>query len=56
MRMSVKDYTNRWVALVDGKVVADGKTFKETYIEARRIAPKKRPLIAKIPDKKVMIL
>lgn len=56
MRMNVKDYTNLWIALVDGKVIAEDKTFKKAYEEAKRIAPKKKPLFAKIPGRKVMIL
>ena len=56
MRLNVKEYPNFWIALVDGKVIATGKTFKDAYLEAKKTAPKKRPLIAKIPDKKVMIL
>ena len=56
MRMKVCDYTNSWIAVVDGKVIANGKTFKDTYLKSKEIAPNKRPLIAKIPDKKVMIL
>lgn len=56
LNLSVKEYPNKWVALVDGQVVAVKKTFKEVYTETKEKFPKQRPLIAKIPSKKVMIL
>ena len=56
LRLNVKDYNDKWIAMVDGKVVSAKGGFKEAFIEAKHKFPKKRPLIAKIPSKKVMIL
>ena len=56
LKLNVKDYQNRWIAIVNGEVVSARKSFKETYQEAKEKFPKKSPLIAKIPSKKVMIL
>ena len=56
LNLSVKEYPNKWVALIDGRVVTVKNTFKEVYIETKEKFPKQRPLIAKIPSKRVMIL
>lgn len=56
LNLSVKDYPNKWVALINGDVVAVKNTFKEVYTETKEKFPRQRPLIAKIPSKKVMIL
>jgi len=56
LKLNVKEYQNKWIAIVDGKVVSSTKSFKEAYQEAKERFPKKSPLIAKIPSKKVMIL
>lgn len=56
MDMDVKDFAGLWIAFVDGKVVASKKSFRETYAGAKNLSPSKKPLFAKIPDKKVMIL
>ena len=56
LELDVKEYQNKWIAIVDGEVVSAKRSFKETYQEAKEKFPKKSPLIAKIPSKKVMIL
>ena len=56
LRLNVKDYQNKWIAIVDCAVVSARNTFKEVYNESKKKFPKKRPLIAKVPSKKVMIL
>ena len=54
--LDTREYLGKWVAFVDGRVIATRKTFKEVYTEAKEKCPSKSPLIAKIPSKKVMIL
>ena len=56
LNLSVKEYPNKWVALIDGHVVAVKNTFKEVYVETKQKFPQQRPLIAKIPSKRAMIL
>lgn len=56
MDLDVKDYAGLWIALVEGKVVASKKTFREAYAGAKNLSPGKKPLFAKIPERKVMIL
>ena len=56
LHLSTAQYVDKWVAIVDGVVVSANTSFKATYDEALTKFPKKRPLMAKIPSKKVMIL
>lgn len=56
MRMNVGKYTDSWIALVGGKVIAEDKSFKKAYLHAKEVASKEKPLFVKIPGKKVMIL
>ena len=56
MDLDVKDYAGLWIALVEGKVAASKKTFREAYLGAKNLLPGKKPLFAKIPSREVMIL
>lgn len=56
LKLDVTQFMDKWVAIVDGKLVAVKDNFKEVYQEATEKFPRKRPLVAKIPPKKVMIL
>lgn len=56
LKLNTKNYPNKWIAMIDGKVVSSSSNFKETYREATRKFPGKRPLIAKIPSTRAMIL
>lgn len=56
LRLNVKGYSNKWIALVDGEIVSTKNSFKEVYHDTKRRFPNKRPMITKIPGKKVMIL
>ena len=56
LKLDVAQFTDKWVAIVGGKLIAVRDNFKEVYNEAREKFPRKRPLVAKIPPKRVMIL
>lgn len=43
-------YSGEWIAVVDSKLVAHGKSFKEVFDYTKINFPKKRPLIGKLPD------
>lgn len=43
-------YAGEWIAVVDSKTVAHGKSFKEVYSYVNSNYPNKRPLIGKLPD------
>ena len=34
LKFDVKNYQDKWIAIVDGRVVSSKKSFKETYEEA----------------------
>lgn len=50
------EYADEWIAVVDSKVIARGRTAKEVYEAARTAYPKKVPFIMKVPTDKIMVL
>jgi len=56
MRVDLSLYIGEWIAICDEKVVAHKPTFKETYEDAVRNCPGKRPLMSKVPSGDVLIL
>jgi hypothetical protein len=56
MKTDLSPYMGEWVAICDDQIVSHKPTFKEALEDARKICPKKRPLITKVPSGEVMIL
>jgi hypothetical protein len=56
MEMDLTPYIGKWVAICDDKVVTSSPTFKETFKEAKRLCPGKRPLVAMVPSNENLIL
>ncbi|MBR9707405.1 MAG: hypothetical protein GOV15_03135 [Candidatus Diapherotrites archaeon] len=54
--LNTKPYSDQWVAMIDGTVIAHNKSFKQTYDQAKKTHPKTKPFFAKIPGNKAMIL
>lgn len=50
------EYAGEWVAVLDGKIIAYSKNFKEVYNLAKKNFPKERPLIGKLPKNMPMVL
>ena len=48
----------RWIAVLDGSIVAEGKSFKEAHAKTEGLFPGKTPLITYIPtrDEELLIL
>lgn len=44
-------YAGEWVAVVEGKVIAHGKSFQEVYKSVKKISPFSKPLFGRVPDK-----
>ena len=42
-------YSGKWIAVVEGKVVVSGNSFKEVYFIVKEKFKGKRPLIGKVP-------
>lgn len=52
----VDKYSDEWVAVVDGKVVAHGANARQVYNDSRRQHPNKTPFLACVPKSAAMIL
>ena len=52
----LSEYAGKWIAIVDGKVVASGDRADEIYEEARKRYPGKRIAIDKVPTDDVLVL
>jgi len=50
-----KEFEEKWIAIIDKKVVASSKDAKEVYIKAKQKFPNKEPLLDFIPKKKLMV-
>ena len=51
-----KDFEERWIAVVDKRVVGFGEDAKEAYSKAKQKFPDKEPLLNFIPKRKLMVL
>ena len=56
LSLDLTEYSDAWIAIVDNNVVSHGKNVKDVFKRAKKLHPKKRPLIAKVPGKQAMIL
>ncbi len=52
----LSEYAGKWIAIVDGKVVASGDRADEVINEVRRKYPHKRFLISKVPEPGLLVL
>lgn len=51
----LRKYAGEWVAIIEDKVVAHGKSAKEILQDAKKIHPKAIPFIVKVPVKKTLL-
>lgn len=58
--MSVEDklgnYVDRWVAVVEERIVAEGDTAREVFEKAKKQFPNKIPFIMKVPADDIMVM
>lgn len=45
----LEKYPGKWVAVLEGKIIAVGSTYGETYKKARQKSPDKAPLVTYVP-------
>lgn len=50
------EYSGKWVAIVDEKVVASGDNAKTVYDDAARNCPGRRATLAKVPNGEILVL
>jgi len=56
MKADLHEHLGEWVAIVDEKIVAHGKSVKQVYAEAKKHFPDKIPFLACAPKAQAMIL
>ncbi len=52
---NLSKYAGEWVAIINSKIVAHGKSLKEIVKKARETSPNLTPFIAKVPSKKILL-
>ncbi|MFH1448059.1 MAG: DUF5678 domain-containing protein [Candidatus Micrarchaeota archaeon] len=55
MNLDVGPYIGEWIAMVDNKILAHGKSAKKTYFEAKK-KTNKEIFLAMVPKNQAMIL
>ena len=56
MAFMVSRFGGRYIAMVDGRVVAHGRDAKQVYDRARRVHPKGRIFLVQVPTRQAMVL
>ncbi|MEX0655976.1 MAG: DUF5678 domain-containing protein [Nitrosopumilaceae archaeon] len=46
-----EQYRGKWIAIIDSKIIAEGKELSEVYKKALEIAKGRTPLFEHIPEK-----
>jgi hypothetical protein len=49
-------HSGRWIAILDGKIIADGKGFEQAYKKAEAKHPDTTPLVVYIPKRSEELL
>ena len=55
MSTDLSDHVGQWIAISDEKIIIADKSVKKVIEEAKKLRPKRRPFIAKVPEKLAMI-
>lgn len=55
MKTDLSSYIGKWIAICNEKVVSYGSDAKKVFEEAKKLYPKERPLLTKVPEKETMI-
>lgn len=53
MSLEKEQYRGKWIAILDSKVIAEGKDLPEVYKKAMKEAKGRTPLFEYIPEKEV---
>jgi hypothetical protein len=56
IKADTQKYAGEWIAIVEQKVVASGNDAEKVYRQAKAMYPKKKPSIAKVPSKEILVL
>lgn len=55
MKVNLEKHIGKWIAINNDNIIASGKNVKDVIKRAQEIAPRRRPFIAKVPEKTAMI-
>lgn len=55
LSVNLDKYLGQWIAIVDRKIVSNGKSFKEVLKQARTKCPNKKPFVTRVPTEEAMI-
>ncbi|MFC1722932.1 DUF5678 domain-containing protein [Nanoarchaeota archaeon] len=55
LKANLDPYIGEWIAICDEQIAAHGKSVKKVISDAKRKFPKKKPLLARIPNEETMI-
>ena len=50
------EYAGKWIAVIEGKIIVHGSSFKEVYEIVSKKYPEKKPLIGKLPEAGLTVL
>ena len=56
LKLDKKGLENKYVIIVNEKVVAKGENIEEMLDRVRKEYPNERPFVAKVPDERMLIL
>ena len=56
IRANTQRYSGKWIAIVGQKVVASGDDAEKVYKDAKTRYPQRKPSIAKVPGKEILVL
>ena len=56
LKLDTSKYLNQYIVMIDKKVVSNGKDIVSLLKAVRKRYPSATPLIAKIPEKSVLVL
>ena len=56
LKLDKTKYLNKYIVIVDRKLVASGKNIASILKTVSKKYPKKTPFVAKIPDKSALVL
>jgi hypothetical protein len=55
LKTDLSEYTGKWIAIADNKVVSSGDNVKEVMDKATKAAPKKKVTLVKVPEEETLI-
>ena len=56
LNTDLSDLAGKWVVIIDGKIAGSGDDLKALLEKVKKENPGRRPLVAKAPTKRILIL